>query len=85
VSARTRGAGPVRGGWPLPELTWLSIVGAAIVAVLLLALHLPHQPQPLRSKSAPVTQPAAQVQLAPGQVVAVAERRRPAWRVAAQE
>ncbi len=84
MSERLRGTGPAPGGLPLPELTWLSIVGAAIVAVLLLALHLPHQPQPLRSKSAPA-QPGDTVQLAPGQVVAAAERHRPAWRVAAQE
>lgn len=70
---------PMHNGAPLPELIWLSIVGAAVVALLLLALRLPHDPQPLRSKTTPVAPQAQTASLA-------SERRlRPAWRIAAQD
>ena len=69
-------------------LLLLAAIGVSLFVILALSLVLPGQPQRMRIGSgAPATLPEREhaAPLAPGQVVASAERRRPAWRVAAQE
>jgi len=73
-----------RPGFPLAELVWLGLVACAVVGMLLLSLRL-QQGLPSQRDRAEAPVPAEPVRLAQGQVLASAERRTPAWHVAAQE